>query len=128
MASVAEIQKILMLHDADKVMVEYQDRLPVGLTFQVKTAKGFVSFRLPANWEGVLRAMIKDPGVPKASKVKAHALRVAWRIIRDWVEAQMAMVEAELTSVDQVFLSYAVMKSGKTVYEDLDQNNFLLLE
>ena len=128
MASVAEIQKILMLHDADKVMVEYQDKMPVALTFQVKTAQGFISFKLPANWEGVLRALTRDSSVPKASKTKHHALRVSWRILRDWIEAQMAMIEAELTSVDQVFLPYALTKTGKTVYEDFNRDNFLKLE
>jgi hypothetical protein len=128
MNSVAEIQKILMNHDADKIMVEYQDKMPVALTFQVKTAKGFISFKLPANWEGVLRALTKDGGVPKASKNKAQALRIAWRILRDWVEAQMAMIEAELTSVDQVFLPYALTKTGNTVYEDFNTDNFLKLD
>ena len=128
MTSVAEIQKILMMHDADKVMVEYQDKMPVALTFQVKTANGFISFKLPANWEGVLRALTRDSNVPKASKTMQQALRVSWRILRDWIEAQMAMIEAELTSVDQVFLPYAVTKTGNTVYEDFKQDNFLLLQ
>jgi hypothetical protein len=128
MNSVAEIQKILMNHDADKIMVELADRLPVALTFQVKTAKGNISFRLPSNWEGVLRALIKDSSVSKASKTKEQALRVSWRILRDWVEAQMAMIEAELTSVDQVFLPYALTKTGKTVYEDFNTDNFLKLD
>jgi hypothetical protein len=128
MSSVAEIQKVLMNHDADRVMIEYLDKMPVALTFQVNTVKGVVSFKLPANIEGVLNALKKDKAVPTANKNSAQALKVAWRILLNWVEAQMAIVEAEMATVDQVFMPYALLQSGNTVYQEFSQDKLIQLQ
>ncbi|WP_189339127.1 hypothetical protein [Williamsia muralis] len=32
-----------------------------------------------------------------------HALRVAWRITKDWVEAQLAIIETQMVTPAQVF-------------------------
>jgi len=47
---------------------------------------------------------------------------VAWRIIKDWIEAQLAIVEAEMVEMAEVFLPYAVTKSNKTLYQDVIEN------
>ena len=46
---------------------------------------------------------------------RAQAVRVAWRIVKDWVEAQMALVETQMVTTAEVFLPYAVMKDGRTL-------------
>ncbi|MFL9844718.1 hypothetical protein [Flavobacterium rhizosphaerae] len=126
--TISEIQQMLAAHGAQKIMVEYKDKDPSDITFQIDTAKGNISFRLPANWQGVLNAMGKDEKVPRALRKKDQAQRVSWRIIRDWVEAQTAIIQAELASIDQVFLPYALTKGGKTVYDSINDKNFLMLE
>ncbi len=60
--------------------------------------------------------MLKDKKVPKPLKTKEQAARVAWRIIKDWVEAQIAIIDAGMATVTQVFLPYAQTPEG-TVYE-----------
>ena len=47
---------------------------------------------------------------------------MAWRIIKDWIEAQLAIVEAEMVEMAEVFLPYAVTKSNKTLYQDVIEN------
>lgn len=54
-------------------------------------------------------------------------MRVSWRIVKDWVEAQMAIVEAQLAEVGEVFLPYAVTKKGNTLYKELKQDGMKLL-
>lgn len=126
MKTISEIQSMLMMHGAEKIMVESRDKMPVSLTFMMVTAKGIISFRLPANYSGVLRVLLQDPKVPKAQRNEEQALRVAWRIIRDWTEAQLAIIEAELASIEQVFLPYAITKAGNTVFEDFSSGNLLI--
>lgn len=46
-----------------------------------------------------------------------QAERVAWRNVRDWVLAQMALVESCDAAVDEVFLPYMTDNSGKTLYQ-----------
>lgn len=57
---------------------------------------------------------------------EAQALRVGWRIVKDWVQAQMAIVESELAKMVQVFLPYAVTKQGNTLYEMIQSDTKLL--
>jgi hypothetical protein len=46
-----------------------------------------------------------------------RAGRVAWRILKDWVEAQLALVEAELVDVAEIMLPYMVTNDKRTVYQ-----------
>jgi len=55
-----------------------------------------------------------------------QARRIAWRFIKDWVAAQMALIEAQQATLAQVFLPYAVVAGGgamvQTMYDRfLDQ-------
>jgi hypothetical protein len=61
------------------------------------------------------------------SENRAQAVRTAWRIVKDWVEAQMALVETQMVTTQQVFLPYAIMKDGRTLTEHVEQNPAFLL-
>jgi len=69
-----------------------------------------------------------DKKVPRRLHTDEHALKVSWRIIKDWVEAQMAIVEANLADVAEVFLAYAITKHGTTLYKEMQSNDMLLLQ
>lgn len=45
-----------------------------------------------------------------------HAERVAWRQLLRWVEAQLAMVDTGLSTVDEVLLPYMRGDDGQTIY------------
>lgn len=62
-------------------------------------------------------------------KVKAapgQAERTAWRNVRDWIMAQMAIVEAGQVQIDEVFLPYLTDGKGRTLYQ-LYQGGYLAL-
>lgn len=118
--TVGEVQGMLAAHGAESVMIEYRDRQPVSVSFSVQVHDQVVAFRLSANAPGVLEAMRRDPKVPKSARTPEQATRTAWRIVRDWLRAQLAMIEAEVVTLAQVMLPYAVTDSGATVYERLE--------
>lgn len=121
--TIGEIQQILVKHGAKKIISDYDDDgTPSNITFSLALPDQMVLYSLPANWKGVLRALEKQKA-PKALLNKDHAVRVAWRIVKDWVEAQMAIVESELASMPEVFLPYTVMKSGNTLFEEIQSGS-----
>ena len=70
----------------------------------------------------------RDPKVTGRLQSKEQARRVAWRIIKDWIDAQLALVEVRLVSLPEVFLPYAVSpRSGRTLYEELESGGLRLL-
>src|SRR5688572_11290030 len=117
--TIAEIQKILVKHGAHKIVTDYKNSLPSAVTFCLTLKDNLIAFSLPANPEGVLRAMKKDSKIPRSKCTEEQAQRVAWRIVKDWVEAQMAIVEAQLAELAEVFLPYAVTKNGSTLYQEI---------
>jgi len=81
---------------------------------------------LPADWRAVLRVMERDRRVPRRFKTSDQARRVTWRILKDWVQAQMALIAVNLATMEQVFLPYAILADGRTVYERLRDQRFAL--
>lgn len=53
----------------------------------------------------------------KIEDTDGQAERTAWRNIRDWVLAQMAIIEAGMAQMDEVFLPYLTDHAGKTLYQ-----------
>ena len=57
---------------------------------------------------------------------REQAERVAWRILKDWVEAQMALLDIEMVRFEEIFRPYIETSSGQTIYERLEERQFLL--
>ncbi len=125
--SISEIQKCLVKHGAHKIVTDYQNGFPVSLTFCLTMNNRIIGFNLPANYSGVLKAMKNDKKIPRAKCTNEQAQRVAWRILKDWVLAQMAIVEAQMADVAEVFLPYAITKVGTTLYKEIQSNGMLML-
>lgn len=88
--SLGEIQGALARAGATKIMVDYESGKPTAVTFAIETVAGTRGFRLPAAVDGTLRVFAAQ----KIKADRAQAERTAWRNIRDWVLAQLALVES----------------------------------
>ena len=83
---------------------------------------------MPVKVDECLKVLQKEKqrGTKNIKATKEQAERVAWRILKDWVEAQMALLDIEMVSFEEIFLPYIETQNGKTVYEVLEQKHFLL--
>lgn len=111
--SVAEIVGALAAHGATRIQQDYDAGKPVSIAFVIDTPAGLRAFRLPSSADRVKAVMSRQ----KVKTDDAQAERVAWRILRDWVMAQMAILETEMVAIDQIMLPYMVDDQGHTVYE-----------
>ena len=129
--TVAEIQSILAKHGAKAILIDYGESGTIeACSFRVITPKGDVAIRLPVDPEAVLKVLTQQSRlgrVPKRYLNQAQAIRVAWRILKDWVAAQMAILETEMVKMEQIFLPYVITKDGQTVYELFKQKQFKML-
>lgn len=128
--TIGEIQDKLAELGAHGVTIQYgADRQPEHLHFVIiDEEKRYISFRLTANWQGILRIMTKDKKISRSLCNEEQAKNVAWRINKDWVIAQFAYIEAEQATVTQLFLAMAVNKNGATVFERLQESKMHLLD
>jgi len=126
--TISEISQLLAKAGASAVMHDYDDNgAIVALSFKIKLNDQEIAFRLPTDWRPVLQVLEQDYKVPARLKTKEQALRVAWRITKDWIAAQVAFIETMMVTTAQVFLPYAVTNNGQSLYEHIAQNTSLLL-
>lgn len=127
--TVGECQDILGSAGANAVAVLYEDREPVGLSFQLAMPAGRRSFTMPVNVDAMAKLMREANAAGKLAKpngrpatiynTRRHAAAVAWRVVKDWLEAQLAIIAAEMVTLDQVMLPYMRLDSGATLYEEI---------
>lgn len=122
-ATLGEIQGQLVKHGAKKIMQDYDDDGHISaLSFLIETPDGPRGIRLPANVDAVQRVLTKQ----KVKCDRDQSERVAWRIVKDWVEAQMAILESEMVQMDEIFLPYMLNDKGQTLFQCYRQNQLLI--
>jgi hypothetical protein len=125
--TVMEIQAALAKAGASAIMANYDTKGNiVALSFKIMADGQEIAFKLPTAWEPV-HATLKRQRVSPKYQTPEQALRVAWRITKDWVEAQLAIIETQMVTTAQVFLPYAITRDGSTVYEYMAANSQILL-
>lgn len=122
--TVSEIHLMLADHGAKRILFDYEaDSKITAISFTIDTPAGEQAIRLPANADRVREVMRQQRNNPKnrnraqIDDSQEQAERVAWRIVKDWLAAQLAILETEMVTVQQVFLPYFLDRQGRTLYE-----------
>ena len=123
--TVGEIHGLLVQAGARQIATEYSSTgSPLAIAFLSETVAGPRRFLLPVNAERV-QAVLKREKMPPKYLTIEQAERVAWRIVKDWVEAQLAIIRTEMVTLDQVMLPYMKGDDGRTMYELALASSFL---
>ena len=128
-SSMGEVTGALAKRGVSRISTVFDDDgNPSGIAFTMKTPYGVQEFELPVRVEGVQKALIKDGVIPKY-RTREHAAKVAWRIAKDWLRAQSALIDADLATLDEVMMPYMIgNKSGQTVYQMIVESGLKELE
>lgn len=127
--TVMEIQSMLASVRASALMIDYTDGKPEAIAFKLVRGEQPIAFRLPANWQGIMAAMKKDKSIPRRLVCEDQARRVSWRVVRDWLRAQLTLIEAGAATIEEVMLPWAITSDGTTVAQRMlsGPNGFLAL-
>lgn len=119
----AAIEKTLVQHGAKNISRDYgaEGRI-VAISFIVATKKGDLGIKLPARFDQVERIFQQQ----NLRYQPDQPYRTAWATIRDWVDAQMALIDWEMVKAEEVFLPYAIHRTGKTFFEVMEETGFQL--
>lgn len=125
--TIGEIQRCLGKHGAKSIKTDYDGSIISAVSFLITVNGRDIGFKLPCDWRPVLQIMKNDPKVPARLCDQTQAVRVAWRIVKDWVEAQMALVETAMVKTEEVFFPYIVTGNGQMLARTmLSDEKFLL--
>lgn len=126
--TVAEIERILVKHKALSIMKNYDGEQITALSFVVDTGYNQIPIKLPAKVDECLKVLEheKKKGTKNVKATTEQAERVAWRILKDWIEVQMALLDIQMVKFEEVFMPYIVDKHGRTLFEKLEEQQFLI--
>lgn len=124
--TIGEMQTMLGKAGAAAVAITYQGGEPAGMRFTLATPSGLRAFALPVDIEAMQRLLHaqESKGQFKSSRKAAgtysspeHATRVAWRVVKDWLAAQLTIIEAQMATLDEVMLPYLIVEGERTLRE-----------
>ncbi len=121
-----EISEMLAKAGARSVMIDYGEfGVPTAISFRITSVDihgdTHLHFRLPADYRAVQAVLKKQ----RLACDNARSQRVSWRIVRDWLRAQLALTEAGQAKLDQVMLPYLIIPAtNETLYEKLSMERF----
>jgi hypothetical protein len=128
--TVTEIQRVLGIYGAAAIRTDYENKEVTSVSFLLKIGAQEIPFKLPCRWEPIFNHLQKKRirRRKKEDDDRAQSKRIAWRQILRWVEAQLALVDTEMVSMQEVFMPYIQIGKGKTLYEHLIETKFKMLE
>lgn len=128
--SINYIEAQLVKSGARTVVKIYdEDKKITGIWFVMQIDGKDIPFKLPSRVEACETVLISNLG-PRTrpetrKKIPQQAERTAWKILSDWVEAQMAMVELAQIEITEIFLPYIYdQKNDQTFFEKIKSTNF----
>lgn len=134
--TVGEMQQMLADYGAARIGVDYDNGGPTALSFVLTVRETPQVFNLPVDVDAMHRLLVKRS---RAGQLKSlsrreaesmeHAQRVAWRVMKDWLAAQLALIDTTMVEVDQVMLPYMrVTQDGRSLYAVIRDQGLPALE
>lgn len=120
--SIMMIEEKLVRHGATHIQKIYENNRLISIDF-IKEIDGYpMAFRLPAQikaCENILRSNVKRPRKDTYKNISEQAEKTAWKIVFDWVCAQMTMIQLSQVEFLQVFMSYLYSPVDKKTYFEI---------
>lgn len=135
--TISEIEQLLTGIGAQKILKDYDHQgVCTAMSFMISCDGKVIPIRLPARIDRIpaaLRRLFNEDKtlsssqrslLKKAMSDPERARNIGWRIIQDWLEAQIAVKTLDQINMLEALLPFTVMKEGKTMYELLEESGF----
>lgn len=129
MNTATECIKMLAAHGATDIGLTSDRGTPTGLVFVHETPWGKRQFTMPLSIDGVERELARayrEGRIQRSYTGRDHATRVAWRVLKDWLEVQLALIDAGVQELHQLMVGYMNVGPGRTVYELVDEQQLAI--
>lgn len=129
--TIYRIEQVLLTCGVTGISKEYGiDSKLTAITFRlIGPGDKPLHIRLPANEKAATKALfstyvgtVKRPRKTE-EEFEEQGARTAWRIVKDWVEVQMSMIQMGQADAVEVFLPY-LYDGKRTYYNALKESNF----
>jgi hypothetical protein len=130
--SISYIEAKLAGHGAKQIVKYYDEGCRVSSIAFMMMMEGIeIPFKLPARVEKcelVLKSRVRKPRADTFKRIAEQAERTAWKIVSDWIDAQMAMIELSQVEFMEVFLPYLFnCTKNQTYFESIKERGYKAL-
>jgi len=104
------------------IATEFDGGQITGLSFRIDVAGIPQTFRMPIRPEPVFRILNgrrKRFKQRNEEKDRAQSVRVAWRQVLRWIQAQIALIDTGMVDAGEVFFPYLVSRTHDLTLYDL---------
>lgn len=127
--TVAEIESLLARYGARRILKDFDENGISTLSFMIEVDGKYVPIKLPVNADKVveiLNEQVKKGAIPKKYRNDiSQARRIMWRVLLDWLDAQMTLVELGQRKLIEIFLADVLdIKTNETLYQKVIKNGF----
>jgi hypothetical protein len=127
-SSISKIEKCLVTAGATNISKQYNNGICTAVTFRMMVNQIPLFFQLPAKADACFDVMwkeVKRPRQDTKQKTMEQSERTAWKIVCDWVEVQLSMIQLDQAETLQVFLPYVYdPNTDETFYQKLKGGGF----
>lgn len=118
--------EMLIEAGARNISTNYEEgsKMLLSIHFTMNVKGGFYNFLIQPNIFGIhekLKEQCKQP----SHKTISHANAVAWRIHRDLLDAQLAVIESDLEPANKVFFNNLINDKGESIFQKFENLKLL---
>lgn len=130
--TIARIEECLMKAGANGILKDFAGGRVSALCFKLphpQTTGKEIAVRLPTNEQSiykVLASFVRRPRPGTEERLRDQASRTAWKLMQDWIEVQLSLIQMKQADALQVFLPY-VWNGKMTFYQSLSESKFKML-
>lgn len=131
--SVSYIESKLVSYGAKNILKLYKDKKLEGIAFIVEVNGKELPFRVPARIEKIeelfkRRLTRRRYHEATLKNIKEQAERTAWKLLSDWVDVQMSLIELDQVEFLEVFLPFVYDPTKEQIFfEKLKDSQFKML-
>ncbi len=128
--TVGELQNYLADRGARSIWLDYDDDgEPSCLQFELLYKGKRIPFQLPARKKPIFMYLNGNHPAENQEKYAARdrekAVRVAWRQIFRWIQAQFALIGVGMVEPTEIFLPFMASGNGQTLYQRVKSSDFM---
>lgn len=130
--SISKIEELLAKHGATDILKQYDNGLLSSIYFSIELKDGTrLAFKLPARVDKVKDVLIKEMKRPRegtVNRIDCQAEKTAWKLLADWVEIQLTLVDLDQAEIVEVFLPHLYDPSKQqTLFDKVKVTNYKFL-
>lgn len=119
--SLESIRVALVGVGAESVSIEHDAvGKAVALRFSIKFENKLLIFAIDCK-ATLIAHFLQNSKVPQKFKTDAQAQRVAWRLVKTWVDVQTSLVKLNWYKLEEIFLPMVEITKGITFFRVLEK-------